>query len=86
MAGRKREARRLVQELEESARSDRVSPYHLAVVHSRSGDVDRAMQCLELAYQERASWMLLLKVDPQLDGLRSDPRFLDLLRRVGLAG
>jgi tetratricopeptide (TPR) repeat protein len=81
---RKREARKLVAELEESTRAKRASPYHLAVVHARSGAADEALRCLKLAYKERASWMVLLKVDPQLDSLRADPRFGDLLRRVGL--
>jgi len=81
---RRREARKLVAELEESARAKRASPYHLAVVYAHSGAADEALRCLKLAYKERASWMVLLKVDPQLDSLRSDPRFGDLLQRVGL--
>ena len=43
-----------------------------------------AMHWLEKGFQERFGWMLHLKVDPRLDPLRSDPRFQDLLRRVGL--
>jgi tetratricopeptide (TPR) repeat protein len=86
MTDRKRDARKLVEELEDSIRAKRGSPYQLAVVYAVSGAGDRALRCLERAYKERASWMMLLKVDPQLDHLRADPRFGALLRRVGLTG
>jgi hypothetical protein len=39
---------------------------------------------LEKAYQERAPWLVSLKTDPQLENLRSDPRFADLAKRIGL--
>jgi len=83
---RKREARKLVEELEHLAKKKRVSPYTLAVVHSVSKQNDEALHCLQRAYREKVSWMVMLKVDPQLDNVRADPRFQDLLRRVGLAG
>ncbi len=46
---------------------------------------DRAFELLEKSYQERVGVMTLLKVDPMLDGLRRDPRFQDLLRRMRLS-
>jgi hypothetical protein len=48
------------------------------------GERDQAIASLEQGYANRDQWMLYLKVDPHLDDLRSDPRFEDLLRRVGL--
>ena len=48
------------------------------------GDKDRAFQWLDRCYEERSPWLGWLKTDPALDPLRSDPRFADLLRRIGL--
>jgi len=48
------------------------------------GDHDRAFAHLEEAYAERSNWLLMLRSDPILDQLRPDPRFEDLVRRVGL--
>jgi hypothetical protein len=48
------------------------------------GQKDEAFAGLEKAYNQRAEWLGYLKVDPQLDNLRSDSRFRDLLRRLAL--
>jgi hypothetical protein len=48
------------------------------------GEKDRAFEWLEKVYQEHSFWLPFLKVHPHLDPLRSDPRFADLVRRVGL--
>jgi hypothetical protein len=61
-----------------------VSPYFLAIAYAGLGDKDRGFEWMETAYRERAAWLTFLKVDPALDPLRSDPRFADLLRRIGL--
>jgi TolB-like protein/tetratricopeptide (TPR) repeat protein len=68
----------------ERSKQTYVSPYSIAAGYARLGEKDEAFAWLEKAYQERNYRMTLLKVDPQLDSLRSDPRFADLLRRVGL--
>lgn len=60
-----------------------VTPYSLARMCARLGDKNRALGWLEKAYSERSDHLVLLKVDPIFDELRADPRFLDLLRRVG---
>jgi serine/threonine protein kinase len=57
----------------------------LAYVHVALGQKDEAFVLLNKAYEERNSDLIDLKVDPQLDPLRSDPRFAEQLRRVGLA-
>jgi hypothetical protein len=61
-----------------------VSPFDLAVLHTGLGDATQALSWLERSYVERERWMVTLKVAPALDPLRGDPRFVDLLRRVGM--
>jgi serine/threonine-protein kinase len=56
----------------------------VAVLYGQLGEKDKAFEWLERAYAERSDGLSLLKVDPWYDPLRSDPRFTDLLRRVGL--
>jgi DNA-binding winged helix-turn-helix (wHTH) protein/TolB-like protein/Tfp pilus assembly protein PilF len=58
------------------------SPYPLALVHLGLGDFDLAFEFLDHAYATRSGRMVSLKVDPELDPLRSDPRFAVLLRRM----
>jgi serine/threonine protein kinase/tetratricopeptide (TPR) repeat protein len=61
-----------------------VPPFTSALIYAGLGDKDQAFAWLEKAYTERSVWMPWLKVDPKFDSLRSDPRFTDFLRRVGL--
>lgn len=58
--------------------------YFLAELYTRLGDKDRALDCLLKAADERFSFVVFAKVDPRFDGLHSDPRFAELLRRIGL--
>jgi len=55
----------------------------MADLYGLLGDKDQAFALLEKAYNERDNMVVLLKVDPYFDPLRSDPRFTDLVRRVG---
>jgi TolB-like protein/Tfp pilus assembly protein PilF len=57
-------------------------PYMNARVHAALGDHSGALDWLETAFRERAEWMPLLKMDQRMDGLRSEPRFQSLLRRM----
>ena len=83
-AGNVDEARRILAELT-AARSTRVvSAWGIGAVHASLGDVDEAFRWLELAVQEKASGLILLRVHPRLDPIRSDPRYWPLVRRVGL--
>jgi hypothetical protein len=56
----------------------------MAEIFAQLGRKDEAFAWLEKAYEERSFLMMYLKVAPKLDPLRSDPRYADLLRRVGL--
>ncbi|HJQ24180.1 MAG TPA: winged helix-turn-helix domain-containing protein [Blastocatellia bacterium] len=62
-----------------------VVPYFVATVYAALGDQEQAFAWLEKAYNERSIYLAWLKTDPRLDSLRADPRFADLLRRVGFA-
>lgn len=84
VSGRRNDAVKLLDELNDSSKRRYVSPYDLALIHIGLGDNDRAFEMLERAYQERSSALSWLKVDPRLDPLRSDPRFANLMSRVGL--
>jgi TolB-like protein/DNA-binding winged helix-turn-helix (wHTH) protein/Tfp pilus assembly protein PilF len=83
-SGRKQEARKLLEELEERSKHRYVSPYLIALVQMGLGERDQAIASLEQGYTNRDQWMMYLKADPRWDDLRSDPRFQDLIRRVGL--
>ena len=61
-----------------------VSHYGFAVIQAGLGNTEEAFNELELAYEERSAWMLMLKQESAFDGLRGDRRFAALLRRIGL--
>jgi TolB-like protein/Flp pilus assembly protein TadD len=60
-----------------------VSRHDIAVAYLSLGEKEQALDWLEKAYEDRNWWMTLVKLDPRLDGLRSEPRFQDLVRRIG---
>jgi TolB-like protein/DNA-binding winged helix-turn-helix (wHTH) protein/Tfp pilus assembly protein PilF len=74
--------KRLEPEVEESKR-ELSSAFEVAEIFAQLGEKDQAFKWLERAYEERSFMMLYLKVAPNLDPLRTDPRYADLLRRVG---
>jgi TolB-like protein len=76
-------AREILARLEAAGRVQYVPPIYRAFVEAGLGETDEAFKSLEATFADRAPWMLFLPVEPELSGLRSDPRFGDLLRRVG---
>ncbi len=58
--------------------------FHVASFNAKVGNKDKAFEYLKKSYQRRELWMCYLQVDPRLDSLRDDPRFDELVRRVGL--
>jgi tetratricopeptide (TPR) repeat protein len=83
LSGNRTEARKILEELNQQAKRRFISPGALADLYGLLGDKDKAFALLEKAYDERDNLVVLLKVDPYFDPLRSDPRFTHLLRRVG---
>jgi TolB-like protein/Flp pilus assembly protein TadD len=82
--GRRAEAEKILHDFERKSKSGYVSPYMIATIYAGLGEKDKAFGLLERAYQERSldiSWHL--KADLRIDNLRTDPRFQDLVHRVG---
>jgi hypothetical protein len=75
----------VLRSLQAEARKRYIPPRSLVLVLAPLGETDEAFRVLERAVEERSDIVHLFKVHPLLDGLRSDPRFGALLRRVGLA-
>jgi hypothetical protein len=85
VSGKRDEAQRMVHELKEMSKQRYIPPQNIALIHVGLGEKDQVFEWLEKAYEERDVHLTYLKVDPQWDDLRTDPRFADLLRRIGLA-
>jgi tetratricopeptide (TPR) repeat protein len=83
-AGRTTEAESILQELKDLANRRYVSPHAFTWVYLGMGDRDRAFEWLEREYEERSNSIAWIGVWHMLDVVRSDPRYLDLARRVGL--
>jgi tetratricopeptide (TPR) repeat protein len=77
-------ARRVIVRLQEHARQNGVGMYEIALVYAGLGNKNDAFRWLEESYKTHNEGLTNLKIDPCLDPLRSDPRFSDLVRRVGL--
>jgi eukaryotic-like serine/threonine-protein kinase len=84
--GKRAEAEKILHDLLEQSQKSYVSPYMIATIYAGLGDKEKAFSFLEKAYQERSPDVpYFLKADLRLDPLRSDPRFQDLMHRVGLS-
>jgi serine/threonine protein kinase len=86
VSGRRAEALKILEQLKELIVQQRyVSPYSIALIYIGLGEKDLAFDWLDHAYNERDESYIHLKVDPRLDDLRSDPRFIERLRLIKLA-
>jgi len=83
-AGREKEARKLIESVEsDTSQIDNV--YRgLALVYSALGEIDRTLDMLQKSYDEGEIALLSIKVDPKLDAVRADPRFNELLKKLGV--
>ncbi|HEX2712557.1 MAG TPA: tetratricopeptide repeat protein [Candidatus Acidoferrales bacterium] len=84
LSGKRDMARKVLEELETLSRRKYVSPVSMALINIGLGETDQAFLWFEEAYAQRDGRLIYLNVSPTYDILRSDPRFLDLVRRVGL--
>jgi len=89
IAGNKKEAQEILAKLLEeklSEKSERiyVSAYDIAAVYIGLGEKDQTFEWLSKALEERSGFLVYIKCDRRFDGLRSDPRYEALLKRIGL--
>jgi TolB-like protein/DNA-binding winged helix-turn-helix (wHTH) protein/Flp pilus assembly protein TadD len=84
-SGQRVEARRALEKLQQLNRRQRMDPAAIALAYVGMDNKDEAFAWLQKTYSEHSNALTALKVDPIYDPLRSDPRFQELLRRVGLA-
>jgi tetratricopeptide (TPR) repeat protein len=83
LSGKSGEARKILDELKQRSQRKYLSPGVIAALQAALGEKDQAFASLDKGYDERDNLLVLLKVEPMFDRLRSDPRFTNLLRRVG---
>jgi len=83
-SGKRSEAEQLLRELETVARESYVSPVAFAIFHVGLGNVDRALDWAERAYDEKRGWLAYMKVNPMMDALRDESRFKSLLEKMRL--
>jgi hypothetical protein len=83
LAGDTSQAREILRELEKAAQTKPVSSVEIATVHAALGQREPCFQYLHRAFEQRDPLLQFLAVDPRFDRYRADPRFADLLRRIG---
>jgi serine/threonine protein kinase/tetratricopeptide (TPR) repeat protein len=84
LSGHQPEAERALQTLNELSKRKYVSPLEVAAVEAGLGQTDKAFASLERAYEDRSVRLAGIKANPVFDTLQSDPRYSDLVRRIGL--
>ena len=85
LAGRRPEAEALLQELQDLGKERYVSPAFVAAIYAGLGQKDEAFGWLEEAFRLRSRYLVWLKVAPEYEQLRSDPRYQELIARIGLS-
>jgi Flp pilus assembly protein TadD len=85
LSGNRTEAHKIVDHLKDLSAHTWIAPYNVAVIYAGLGEKDQAFVWLDRAYRDRSYYLAeYLPTDARLDNLRSDPRFADLRKRVGL--
>jgi serine/threonine protein kinase/tetratricopeptide (TPR) repeat protein len=84
VSGNRAKAMAILEQLNELYKQKKASAYDLAVIYAGLDERDQALEWLRKAYEERTGGLLLLKVEPVFDNIRSDPRYQDLLRSMNL--
>lgn len=85
ISGQREEARKTLRELEQQSKRRYVAPFDLALVYLGLGETEQAFEWLDKAREDRSFWLIyFIRVAPFIEGIRSDPRFQELLRRMNL--
>jgi len=83
MSGKRQEAQRILKEFQEPSKQNRLQPEYLAEIYCLLGEKEKAYAWLEKAYAEHDSSLLWIKCQPEFDSLSPEPRYQELLRRIG---
>ena len=83
-SGHRDEALKILAEMQKMSSEHYVAPFDFAVVYEGLGERNRALDWLEKAYADQSEMMLFLPIYPPLAGMKSEPRFRELVRRVGV--
>ncbi len=81
--GKREDALKIIEQYKEASKTSYVPALYIAVIYSGLRDAELTMEWLEKGYQERSTAMIYLNHDSRYDWLRSDPRFQNLLKRIG---
>ncbi|GAJ08191.1 unnamed protein product, partial [marine sediment metagenome] len=84
LMGRRDEAMKVLQNIIELSEQKYIDPYNMASIYTSLGKKDQAFEWLEKAYEERSAGLPQIKVEPMFDSLRSDPRFIAMLKKMNL--
>jgi tetratricopeptide (TPR) repeat protein len=84
VSGHKDQAQKVIDGFKAAARKRYIPPTYFGILFAGLGDKDQTLAWLEKAFQERADLLTWLNVEPMMDDVRSDPRFQNLIRRIGL--
>jgi len=82
LQGKRREAFQIVEQLQQASKTRHIDPHYIADIYIALGDKDLTFAWLEKAYENHSPDIIMLKVDPKYDPVRSDKRFADLMRRI----
>jgi hypothetical protein len=84
-SGRRADAEKIIDELKQTKWTTQIDGYEFAVIYAALGDKDMAFAHLDTEYARGSWWLDFAKVDPDLEPLRSDPRFDELLMKLNLS-
>ena len=84
LAGNGKEARDALRKLEQLRATRFIPNVYLAAIHLGQGERDETFRLLDLAYQDKIDYLVYLRVEPMADPIRSDPRFTQLMQKLGL--
>jgi serine/threonine-protein kinase len=86
-SGRKAEAISILNELaERPTTNEYLSPFQIALIYIGLGENDKAIEWLQTAKRDRDPFLMYIRVDPNFDSLRMDPRFVELMKQIGTPG
>jgi serine/threonine-protein kinase len=82
VSGKRAEAEKLLTTLRERSQQQYVAPFDIALIYVGLASKDATFEWLDKAYDDHSTWLTWIKVDPRFDGIRGDPRYSELLRRM----